>query len=25
MPVRYESAERQTIRVSVYARGFRNP
>jgi glucose/arabinose dehydrogenase len=24
-PVRYETAEGQTIRVSVYARGFRNP
>src|SRR5688500_20199652 len=24
-PVRYETAEGQTIRVSVYARGFQNP
>src|SRR5688572_26810955 len=24
-PVRYETAEEQTIRVSVFARGFRNP
>lgn len=24
-PVRYETAEGQTVRVSVYARGFRNP
>ena len=24
-PVRYETAEGQTIRVSVFARGFRNP